>query len=400
MTAQDFTDLAELFSSNVEYNICGIDTSPACNLRCHMCCFHTVDPYFNKHPQLRINVDIDTLYKRLDNIASLGIHTIVIDASGEFLTYRYWREELAYAKKLGISIDSILSNGTLLTEENCRFIAAQGVQHVFVSLHAVTFNTFKNFTGAATPALFETAVAGIKYLKKLGVHVVAKTTWCDVNSHEVEAFITYWNDLGIDAEIAYEVDFHGNRMNSIADVPFGWCKNWNPSVIHVMLDGRMVPCCGAIHLVDTDGFDIPVFMADENIKDNLQAFRLDFYRNPAWKKVCSHCQFNGIVIPRDSNAPPPPIGCLTPNRGGESLFFSADALAGKGRKNGKTDWPTDKVAYNNPAEEQKIFMNSIKRLIKAALKPLFRPYMNRMRTMIREELAQALSVRKSTAGKR
>jgi sulfatase maturation enzyme AslB (radical SAM superfamily) len=224
MTAQDFTDLAEIFSSNVECTVCGIDTSPACNLRCHMCCYHTIDPYFVKHPQLRINIDIDTLYKRLENIASLGIQTIVLNASGEFLTYRYWREELAYAKKLGMSIFNIYSNGTLLTEENCKFIAAHGVKYAFISLHAVTFDTYKNFTGAANPALFETAVAGMKYLKKLGVNVVATITWSDVNSHEVEAFVTYWNDLGIDVRIIFEIVLHGNRMNSKVDVPFGWCK--------------------------------------------------------------------------------------------------------------------------------------------------------------------------------
>jgi len=102
-----------------------LELTPVCNLSCVMCFTSSCSNL--KHPSL------DQLKAIVDELHRAEVFEIRL-FGGEFLTYPYWREILAYIKARDFFI-SFVSNGTLITTETAKELYQNGISGGAISLH-------------------------------------------------------------------------------------------------------------------------------------------------------------------------------------------------------------------------------------------------------------------------
>lgn len=93
------------------------------------------------------------------------------------------------ARKAGYSAVELQTNGSLLTRENARRLAKAGLTHALVSLHSHVPRTFDRIT--VTKGLFDTVVAGIKYLLEFGVVVDVSHVVLSLNVEGLAEYVRF-----------------------------------------------------------------------------------------------------------------------------------------------------------------------------------------------------------------
>ena len=295
LTEQDITAITGVFAARLEFETCLNYVGSACNSRCKMCPYHGPDNkenFWGQFPSWKRVLDLDEMKARVDIVASLGIGRIACESIGDLFAYKHWREYVAYSSLKGLK-PLFNTNGTMLTDDACRFIADHGVEMVLVSLNAATPETHSRITGITRPGAFETAENGILLLhNKYNVNVVAKTVWCHENAHEVSEFIEKWTRRGIKTQCIFlHNDFSADTKNHYS-MPVGMCEESYCTRLYVMPDGRMAPCGGSLLFMNRENsFGLPEWYIDDgNAKENLAEMRRSFFTNPVWKEVCSRCK--------------------------------------------------------------------------------------------------------------
>lgn len=99
--------------------------------RCNERCIHCYIPHKNKQLDLEFNLAIDVI----DQLAEMGTVTLTI-SGGECFLHPNFFEILAHAKKKDFCL-SILSNATLITSENVRFIRDLNLSVFQVSVYSL-----------------------------------------------------------------------------------------------------------------------------------------------------------------------------------------------------------------------------------------------------------------------
>ncbi len=301
LTEQDITDITGVFAARLQFNVCLNYDGSACNSRCAMCAYHGPDmgKYWNAFPSRKRILNLEEMKARVDIIAPLGIKKIACETLGDLFAYKYWKEYIAYSSSKGLA-PSFNTNGTMLTDDACRFIAENGVEMVLVSLNAASPETHRRVTGITRPGAFEAAENGILLLhNKYRVNVVAKTVWCNENAHEIEAFIEKWGRRGIKAQCIFlHEDFSTDTKNHYS-MPVGMCEESYGGRLYVMPDGRMAPCGGSLLFMNPENsFGLPEWYIDDaNVKERLVEMRRSFFTNPAWKSQLS-VEITGHFSPR------------------------------------------------------------------------------------------------------
>ena len=142
------------------------ETTRNCNLSCVHCrasatLWHHAD-----------ELDTGEAFRLLAQIAEVA-KPIVILTGGEPLLREDIFEIAAYGTGLGLRM-VMAPNGTLLTPEIARRLAASGIQRVSISLDGATAETHDAFR--KVPGAYEGALAGIAHIKGAGIPFQVNTT--------------------------------------------------------------------------------------------------------------------------------------------------------------------------------------------------------------------------------
>ena len=217
-------------------NLIQIRGVSGCNLSCIFC---SVDegPY-SRTRKLDYVVDIDYLMKWFDEVARIkgkGLEAH-LDGQGEPLIYPF-RVELVQALREhpNVSVISMQSNGTLLTDKLIEELAEAGLDRVNLSLHSLDPDKAKMLMGRKDYDL-EHVLDMAEALVNAGIDVlIAPVIIFGINDDEAEAFIEFarkigagkrWPALGFQNYIPYKF---GRNPTIARLVPFkdfyAWLRN-------------------------------------------------------------------------------------------------------------------------------------------------------------------------------
>ena len=217
-------------------NLIQIRGVSGCNLSCIFC---SVDegPY-SRTRKLDYVVDIDYLMRWFDEVARIkgrGLEAH-LDGQGEPLIYPF-RVELVQALREhpNVSVISMQSNGTLLTDKLVEELAEAGLDRVNLSLHSLDPDKAKILMGRKDYDL-EHVLDMAEALVNAGIDVlIAPVIIFGINDDEAEAFIEFarrigagkrWPALGFQNYIPYKF---GRNPTIARLVPFkdfyAWLRN-------------------------------------------------------------------------------------------------------------------------------------------------------------------------------
>ena len=189
-----------------------LDTTSRCNLTCT----HCPNSAMSKEADFLGDMSNELIYKILDEIAAEAPGTLTrLFDSGEPLLRKDLHEHVRYAKRRGIQIVSITTNGTMLVEKRRKELIEAGMDHIEVSLDAATAETYLKIRQSP---LYDRVVKNtLSYIKeskaynaetRLTVSFVLQTD----NRHEEEAFKKFWDGK---ADKVYIREFHTH--NNLVD---------------------------------------------------------------------------------------------------------------------------------------------------------------------------------------
>lgn len=228
-----------------------------CNLECVMC-YQGWRNDSQKH-----TLDEDTLNKIFKDFEKNNLNSLMLSIS-EPLLYKKIDRVLKMSEEAGIMDLFLFTNGTLLHEKNAKMILESSVTRLFVSLDALTKNTYdkvripvskkiddgrlkrveeniKNFVSLRNSLNKKLPLVRVSYVKQ------------KYNEHEVEEFIKKWENIVDSVEVQNEVSINAydqakkltHEEMFLKDKPnskkYNCRQPWGSFGIYS--DGSATPCC-------------------------------------------------------------------------------------------------------------------------------------------------------------
>lgn len=162
------------------------ETTRRCNLSCKHC---RADAEDHDYPG---ELSTDEAKKLFDNVAEMGFPIIIL-TGGEPLLREDIFELAEYGDKLGLRM-VMAPNGTLVTEDTAKKMAASGIKRISVSIDGATKESHDEFRGVK--GAFEGAMHGIENAKKAGIEFQINTTITKDNLHEIPEILNLAISLG------------------------------------------------------------------------------------------------------------------------------------------------------------------------------------------------------------
>lgn len=168
LTEYDFIDVGQkrTFSKELQLhlNTAYFNVTDFCNLACSHC-------YFSSHPELTHGLSNEYLFKMIDSIQLSGIQFLVI-AGGEPLTLPGIKDLLIYAKNKRFNDITLLTNGTIMTQNLAETIVAC-VDNIHISLDGHNEKLNAKLRGKEN---FAKTIKGIRLLKTVGAKKIRLVT--------------------------------------------------------------------------------------------------------------------------------------------------------------------------------------------------------------------------------
>jgi len=292
--------------SMVQYpTLAEIALTYGCQNRCIFC--YASSPYREKKVPL---MRTDEVRRVMDKIFHQAHVPSLSFTGGEATLRRDLPELIAYGKKLGFRMN-LISNGVRLADEDyARQLVDAGLDSTQISLEAGSAALHDAIAGKI--GAFEKTTAGIRNMRKLGIHVHSNTTLCPQNRDALEELIVFIaRDLGLRTmsmnmvirtgealsdrkmEISYTevaglipgildlAEREGVRLVWYSPIPY--CI-FNP-VLHG-LGAKSCACIDGILSVDPSGRVLPCSSFEEGIASLLEEDWEDILRSRAgryWK---------------------------------------------------------------------------------------------------------------------
>jgi radical SAM protein with 4Fe4S-binding SPASM domain len=264
----------------------------ACNSRCSHCYQGGGDPYPDE-------LTTDEALDAVDDFARTHVSFINLSGGEPFL-----RPDLLdiaeYAIEQGL-ITTIVTNGTLITEEKARRMKEIGVCAVAISVDGMTASTHNTSRGVA--GLFESAMKGLALVKEVGIPLSIRTTVTRANIEEVPGIFQWAIDIGADEFVAYETISEGRARSKDIVVDHSDFRSMAEELVALSAryigDPILVPPGGFPHIM----IPLPSGIERKDIMSNV-------YRIGArCQNICFAGYFVGLLA--DGSAYPCPL-CLTP----------------------------------------------------------------------------------------
>ncbi len=166
-----------------------IDITDRCNLRCRYCYF------FSSPADVKTDLPVEEWLRFFEELKQCAVTEVCL-AGGEPFIREDLKEILEGVIRNRMRF-SILSNGTLITEDIARFLGSTPrCNYVQVSIDGASPETHDACRGGGS---FEKALDGLKLLRKHNVHVAVRVTIHRRNVHELEDIARLLlEDLGLD----------------------------------------------------------------------------------------------------------------------------------------------------------------------------------------------------------
>ncbi len=171
-----------------------ISTSGSCNHRCTYCALD----FMGYQPRY---LDADILKKRLSEMGSLGVKSIMYAGEGEPLLHKDIAIIINHTKKVGIDV-AITTNGVLLNNDLVDYTLGN-ISWIKVSINGATKETYKNIHRSG-PDDFDKVIKNMSYAVKLRRREGYKCALgmqlllLPENSKEVKALAEIARDMGLD----------------------------------------------------------------------------------------------------------------------------------------------------------------------------------------------------------
>jgi len=223
-----------------------LDTVSHCNLRCSMCVHGEMTRKKGVMPW-------DLFTKIIDEIARENKNARVwMVFFGEPFILKGTKpsifEMISYAKSRGLTDVVVNSNANLLDEEASVKLIASGLDAIYFGVDAFSPETYAKVRVGGN---YERAVNNIKTLLRLQkeknaskplVHV--QFVEMDVNQHEKEEFIRFWNEQGAIVKIRPKVSWAGliDAPNLVLSNEERWPCYWAMQSMSITDTGKAVTC--------------------------------------------------------------------------------------------------------------------------------------------------------------
>ncbi|WP_029896974.1 radical SAM/SPASM domain-containing protein [Desulfohalovibrio reitneri] len=270
-----------------------IDNCNACNLRCSMCDHPNMDKY--RKVQL---MDMDLYRKLIDEIAVENPDARVWQIFfGDPFMCRDMPERIRYAKEKGLTDVVLNTNGVKMKPEKARAVIEAGLDALYCGIDAATAETYGKIRVGGD---FDKAVANVlayrdilREIGKPGQELYVQFVEDELNEHEVQDFIDFWNAEGVNVKIRPKVSWAGlvnaNNLSANEDVDRKACY-WLMQTINICADGRVALCSVDVHCrVDCGS------VVDRSIKDVWQSTLREYRamhlegRFDELPDMCSNC---------------------------------------------------------------------------------------------------------------
>lgn len=152
-----------------------LSLSSACNLRCKYC--YAAERVESSFPAMML----DDFKRVVDDLCELSTHLTITITGGEPLLNPLWQPVSAYCKKKGSTM-LLLTNGTLITEENARFIK-ETFDLVTLSIDGPTRETHRLTRGDN----YDQVMRAVQILEHHGIDYSLSMTVTRLNIDQVEA---------------------------------------------------------------------------------------------------------------------------------------------------------------------------------------------------------------------
>ena len=222
-----------------------VNPTSACNFKCIMC-----DVPRNNRP--KIQLDIDLICNALLKLKSQGMQCCILGSGAEITLYKPWRELITFASKLFPDV-ILMTNGSLLTDEDVKFLAYSNVSRLCVSLDASTPEMHASIRGHKLLPKIESSIHKLLEFRnsagKPGPLVRVSFVLMDCNLHQRDEFISKWSGVVDSVEIQSYVDISGfrnkeyvSKLKSVQNIQNPTCHYpWN--YLSIWADGSISSCC-------------------------------------------------------------------------------------------------------------------------------------------------------------
>lgn len=220
-----------------------IELSDACNLKCEMCA-HGLGTVKNVG-----FMDKELVYRMIDEASSLGVYSIKFNWRGEASLNPLLPEAIKYAKEKGILEVAINTNGLPKKDKLLIECAKNGIDRIIFSVDGNSKETFESIRkGGDYTKLILNIEEVLDWKNKnneskpfIRVQMVRSKK----NAHEVEDFISFWQNKVDDVRISDVMDRGQGGGLSVGDqTTVGRRRCPQPfQRLVIARDGRVSPCC-------------------------------------------------------------------------------------------------------------------------------------------------------------
>jgi radical SAM protein with 4Fe4S-binding SPASM domain len=221
-----------------------VETTAKCNLYCPMCPRET-------HKQPKEDMSDEVFERLVKGSAATAEHMMLIGLGEPFMDRKIF-DRIGYCEQHGIS--SLLStNGTFLDEKAAARLLDSPLAHITLSFDGASKETFEHYRkGARFEKVRDNFVrfAKMKHDRGSKMQVVAQMVRMPGNSHEVDAFRSFWGAVpGVD-QVRVKED-ETNLVQPETQKSGGKLRRchylWR-GAMYVKHDGRVYPCCQSYSL--------------------------------------------------------------------------------------------------------------------------------------------------------
>jgi len=232
-----------------------IETVNACNARCIMC---TVQEWnLSKSDEYIMSMELFEKFVEEVSHYSDWIETVCLNRDGEPTLDKHLVQRVKMLKDVGIKKVTFSTNAQNLSNELIAELLDAGLDDIMISIDGFSKNIFETIRKKLDfDKVMENTLNFIKTRNQLNskCSIRIRAVKMDENQHELEQWLTFWNDQLSDRDRAYIMPMHswGNQSYEEQDTKVKYYSNkacispFSTMILHV--DGT-APLCGCDYSV-------------------------------------------------------------------------------------------------------------------------------------------------------
>ena len=262
-----------------------IENTNLCNAVCTICPREQLT-------RAKGTMDYEFFCKIVDQLAEGGTKELHLQGYGEPFLDRDIIDKIRYAKGKGIPFTFMVTNASLLTEEVIRELLESGLDKLKISFYGLNKKDYESIHRGLS---FEEVRGNVERLLQIKKSLGRKSPIISVKYiGSVGGFLRFFLQWGFKTRVSY-ARLHnygyGRRFNKPrTDRRDRRCPIVNSSIMQVLWDGKVVPCC-----YDFDGKVVLGDLRRESVRDvwnggAYQRFR-EIHRKREYQKIpiCFNC---------------------------------------------------------------------------------------------------------------